>query len=129
MNINLFSEIGLVLLLGLVTKNSILLVEFAPYSFFYIVQYFGKVLTNENRDNGRRGFIGTQAVIVTGGSDRDATVNDRDPHPRRVARDGELRAEHPDVGDTRVHHEPTRRAPYSVDRVIRAHSEEQSVPE
>ncbi len=29
MNINLFSEIGLVLLLGLVTKNSILLVEFA----------------------------------------------------------------------------------------------------
>jgi multidrug efflux pump subunit AcrB len=29
MNINLFSQIGLVLLLGLVTKNSILLVEFA----------------------------------------------------------------------------------------------------
>jgi multidrug efflux pump subunit AcrB len=29
MNINLFSEIGMVLLLGLVTKNSILLVEFA----------------------------------------------------------------------------------------------------
>ena len=29
MNLNLFSEIGLVLLLGLVTKNSILLVEFA----------------------------------------------------------------------------------------------------
>ena len=29
MNINLFTEIGLVLLLGLVTKNSILLVEFA----------------------------------------------------------------------------------------------------
>jgi multidrug efflux pump subunit AcrB len=29
MNINLFSQIGLVLLIGLVTKNSILLVEFA----------------------------------------------------------------------------------------------------
>jgi multidrug efflux pump subunit AcrB len=29
MNINLFSQIGLVLLVGLVTKNSILLVEFA----------------------------------------------------------------------------------------------------
>ena len=29
MNINLFSKIGLVLLVGLVTKNSILLVEFA----------------------------------------------------------------------------------------------------
>jgi len=29
MNVNLFSQIGLVLLVGLVTKNSILLVEFA----------------------------------------------------------------------------------------------------
>ena len=29
MNINLFSQIGLILLVGLVTKNSILLVEFA----------------------------------------------------------------------------------------------------
>src|SRR5207249_11688472 len=29
MNLNLFSQIGLVLLVGLVTKNSILLVEFA----------------------------------------------------------------------------------------------------
>src|SRR5207249_12261637 len=29
MNINLFSQVGLVLLVGLVTKNSILLVEFA----------------------------------------------------------------------------------------------------
>src|SRR6266566_6063897 len=29
----------------------------------------------------------------------------------------------------RHYHEPTRRAPYSVDRVLRAHSEEQSVPE
>jgi hypothetical protein len=34
---------------------------------------------------------------------------------------GELQVRH--------YHEPTRRAPYSVDRVIRAHSEEQSVPE
>jgi glycosyltransferase involved in cell wall biosynthesis len=33
---------------------------------------------------------------------------------------GELQVRH--------YHEPTRRAPYSVDRVIRAHSEEQSVP-
>jgi HAE1 family hydrophobic/amphiphilic exporter-1 len=31
MNINLFSQIGLVLLVGLVTKNSILLVEFANH--------------------------------------------------------------------------------------------------
>ncbi|HEV2729779.1 MAG TPA: glycosyltransferase family 2 protein [Terriglobales bacterium] len=34
---------------------------------------------------------------------------------------GELQVRH--------YHEPTRRAPYSVDRVLRAHSEEQSVPE
>src|SRR5262244_4308360 len=34
---------------------------------------------------------------------------------------GELQVRH--------YHEPTRRAPYSVDRIIRAHSEEQSVPE
>jgi len=34
---------------------------------------------------------------------------------------GELQVRH--------YHEPTRRAPYSVDRGIRAHSEEQSVPE
>ena len=34
---------------------------------------------------------------------------------------GELQVRH--------YHEPTRRAPYSVDRVIRPHSEEQSVPE
>jgi glycosyltransferase involved in cell wall biosynthesis len=34
---------------------------------------------------------------------------------------GELQVRH--------YHEPARRAPYSVDRVIRAHSEEQSVPE
>jgi len=34
---------------------------------------------------------------------------------------GELQVRH--------YHEPTRRASYSVDRVIRAHSEEQSVPE
>jgi hypothetical protein len=34
---------------------------------------------------------------------------------------GELQVRH--------YHEPTRRAPYSLDRVIRSHSEEQSVPE
>jgi glycosyltransferase involved in cell wall biosynthesis len=34
---------------------------------------------------------------------------------------GELQVRH--------YHEPTRRAPYSLDRVLRAHSEEQSVPE
>ena len=34
---------------------------------------------------------------------------------------GELQVRH--------YHEPTRRAPYSVDRIIRAHSEQQSVPE
>jgi len=34
---------------------------------------------------------------------------------------GELQVRH--------YHEPTRRAPYSVDRILRAHSEEQSVPE
>ena len=34
---------------------------------------------------------------------------------------GELQVRH--------YHEPTRRSPYSVDRVLRAHSEEQSVPE
>jgi hypothetical protein len=34
---------------------------------------------------------------------------------------GELQVRH--------YHEPTRRAPYSVDRVLRAHSEEQSVSE
>jgi hypothetical protein len=34
---------------------------------------------------------------------------------------GELQVRH--------YHEPTRRAPYSVERILRAHSEEQSVPE
>ena len=34
---------------------------------------------------------------------------------------GELQVRH--------YHEPTRRAPYSLERVIRSHSEEQSVPE
>ena len=66
-----------------------------------------------------------------------AAVTERKPRPAGVLLDGDGAFNKGELGDYRLlgemqvrhYHEPSRRAPYSVDRVLRSQNEEHSVSE